>query len=64
VVVPYSKYQVAGRPFGSTVPFSVADAPETAVAAPVTTSGGCAAAVVIWPSAPVAVPLLFVATNR
>ena len=64
MLVPYSKYHVAGRPFGLTVPLSVAVVPATPVAAPVTTSGGVAAAVVNSPSAPCAVPLPFMATKR
>ena len=56
VLVPYSKYQVAARPFGLTVPVSVADVPlERPVAGLVTASGAGAADVVKVPSAPCAV---------
>ena len=62
MLVPYSKNHVVERPLGSTVPFSVADVGVTLVAAPVTTPGG--AGVVKMPSAPLLVPVLFVATTR
>jgi len=62
VVVPYSKNHVVVRPFGSTVPSSVADVTVTADAFPVTTTG--AEAVVKMPSAPRPVPALLVATTR
>jgi hypothetical protein len=62
VLVPYSTYQVVGRPFGSTVPFSVADVAVTLDAVPVTAAG--ADAVVKIPSAPRLVPAAFVATSR
>ena len=62
MLVPYSKYHVVCRPFGSTVPVRVADVTETLVAAPVTATG--AAAVVKMPSAPRAVPELLVETTR
>jgi hypothetical protein len=53
---------VVGRPFGSTVPFSVADVAVTLDAVPVTAAG--ADAVVKIPSAPRLVPAAFVATSR
>jgi hypothetical protein len=62
VLVPYSKYHVVARPFGSTVPLSVADVVVTFVAEPVTAIG--AADVVKIPSEPRAVPEAFVATTR
>ncbi len=62
MLVPYSKYQVVARPFGSTVPVSVAEVGVTPVAAPVTAAG--AAEVVKIPSAPRLVPAAFVATTR
>ena len=39
MLVPYSKYQTVARPFGSTVPFSVAELVVTFVAVPVTAAG-------------------------
>ena len=62
MLVPYSKYHVVARPFGSTVPLSVADVTVTLVAEPVTATG--AAEVLKIPSAPRAVPELLVATTR
>jgi hypothetical protein len=62
VLVPYSKNHVVARPFGSTLPLSVAEVGVTLVAAPVTTAG--AAEVVKSPSAPRLVPAPFVATTR
>ena len=62
MLVPYSKYHVVARPFGSTVPFSVAVVGVTPDAAPVTTAG--ADRVVKIPSAPRLVPAPFVATTR
>ena len=62
MLVPYSKYQTVARPFGSTVPFSVAELVVTFVAAPVTAAG--AAEVAKIPSAPRLVPAPFVATTR
>jgi hypothetical protein len=62
VPVPYSKYQVVDRPFGSTVPLSVAEETVTPVAEPVTATG--ADAVVKIPSPPRVVPPLLVATTR
>ena len=62
MLVPYSKYQVVVRPFGSTEPLSVADETVTSLASPVTTPG--AVVVVKSPSAPWLVPELFVATSR
>ena len=62
MLVPYSKYHVVARPFGSTVPLSVAVVVVTLVADPVTATGP--ADVVKIPSAPRAVPGLFVATTQ
>jgi hypothetical protein len=62
VLVPYSKYQVVARPFGSTVPLRVAVVVDTLVAEPVTATGP--AEVVKIPSAPRSVPAPFVATTR
>jgi hypothetical protein len=62
VLVPYSKYQLVGRPLGSTVPFSVADVVVTAVTLPVTAAG--TEEVVRIPSAPRPVPAVLVATKR
>jgi hypothetical protein len=62
VVVPYSKYHEVDRPFGFTVPFSVADVVATAVAAPVTAVGAFAVEKVR--SEPRAVPAVFDATRR
>ena len=64
MLVPYSKYHVAARPFGLTVPVSVADVLDRPVAEPVTASGAGAADVVKVPSAPCAVPAALVATKR
>jgi hypothetical protein len=64
VLVPYSKYHVDGRPFGLTVPLSVAPVAVISVAAPVAATGLGAAAVVSRPSAPRAAPLALVATRR
>jgi hypothetical protein len=60
--VPYSKYQVVERPFGVTVPLSVADVGVTELAPPVTLPG--AAPVVKVRSAPLLVPASLVATTR
>ncbi len=62
MLVPYSKYQFVVRPFGSTVPLSVAEPTVMLVAEPVTDRGG--ERVVKTPSAPRVVPPPFVATNR
>jgi hypothetical protein len=62
VLVPYSKYPVVGRPFGSTVPLSVAELTVTPVAEPVTATG--AVGVVKTPSRPRVVPPPLVATSR
>ncbi len=62
VVVPYSKYQLVAIPFGLSVPFSLADVSEIALAAPVTTSGGPPVEK-RW-SAPRLVPPSLVATSR
>ena len=62
MLVPYSKYQLVGRPFGSTEPLSVADETVTDEAEPVTTAGGTS--VVNTPSAPRLVPAVEVATTR
>ena len=62
MLVPYSKYQVVARPLASTVPDSVAELAVTSEAPEVTATG--AEAVVKMPSAPCAVPELFVATTR
>ena len=62
MLVPYSKYHVVARPFGSTLPLSVAPLGLTPVAVPVTAIG--ADRVVKIPSAPRLVPAPFVATTR
>ena len=62
MLVPYSKYQTVARPFGSTVPFNVAELVVTFVALPVAAAG--AADVAKIPSAPRLVPAPFVATTR
>jgi hypothetical protein len=62
VLVPNSTYQVVGRPFGSTVPASVAEVAVTFDAEPVTATGPDA--VVKMPSPPRLVPDPFVATSR
>jgi hypothetical protein len=62
VLVPYSKYQLADRPFGFTLPPRVADDGPTEDAEPVITTGGDA--VLKVPSAPRLVPALLAATNR
>ena len=62
MLVPYSKYHVVARPFGSTVPLRVAEVVVTADALPVTATG--AEDVVKIPSAPRVVPSAFVATSR
>jgi hypothetical protein len=62
VLVPYSKYQVVARPFGSTDPATVAVVSVTAVAAPVVATG--AGEVEKIPSWPLVVPALLVATTR
>jgi hypothetical protein len=62
VLVPYWKYQVVARPFGSTVPLSVAELTVTLVEEPVTALG--ADGVVKIPSPPRVVPLPLVATSR
>ena len=62
MLVPYSKYQLVARPFGSTLPFSVAEVGVTLVAAAVTATG--AAEVVKIPSLPRAVPAALLATTR
>ena len=62
MLVPYGKYQVVARPFGSTLPLSVAELTVTLVAEPVTATGAVGVAKI--PSAPRAVPAPFVATSR
>lgn len=62
MLVPYSKYQVVARPFGSTVPASAADVAVTLEAAPVTATGPDE--VLKMPSSPRLVAAPFVATRR
>ena len=59
---PYWKYQVVARPFGSTVPLSVAELTVTLVEEPVIALGGDG--VVKIPSPPRVMPPPFAATSR
>ena len=62
MLVPYSKYHVVARPFGSTVPLSVAVVVVTLVAEPVTATGAGGGGEDSVGA--LAVPELFVATTR
>ena len=62
MLVPYSIHQPVERPFGSTVPPTVAESGPSAQALAVTTAGAAR----VWnvASAPRLVPLALVATSR